>query len=118
MSRRIKLSVVACLLGGLSVLSALPQLLDGARASAEGAARRQTAPTAATDDCLNVPPLPLPSSFLPARLPQFQEQLARFLQCRQYAKMKWAEDKGVRDTRPYVGGAYYGVHPAVKIYYS
>src|SRR5215204_121421 len=118
MSRRIKLSVVACLLGGLSVLSSLPQLLDGARTSAEGAARRQTPPTAATDDCLNVPPLPLPSTFLPARLPLFQEQLARFLHCRRYAGLSWAEDKGVRDTGPYVGGSYYGVHPAVKIYYS
>src|SRR5829696_716392 len=117
MSRRIKLSVVACLLCGLSVLSALPQMLDGARTSAKVAAGRQTAPTAA-DDCLNVPPLPLPSTFLPARLPQFQEQLARFLQCRQYANLKWAEDKGVRDTGPYVNGSYYGVHPAVKIYYS
>ncbi len=118
MSRRVKLFVVACLLGGVSVLSSLPQLLDGARTSAKAAAGQQPAPAAAEDDCQNVPPLPLPSTFLPARLPQFQEQLARFLQCRQYAKLGWAEDKGVRDTGPYVSGAYYGVHPAVKIYYS
>src|SRR5215207_9729984 len=116
MSRRIKLWVLAGLLGGVSVLSALPRLLDGARAAA--AAGQQPAAAAASEDCQNVPPLPLPSTFLPARLPQFQEQLARFLQCRQYANLKWAEDKGVRDTGPYVGGSYYGVHPAVKIYYS
>lgn len=118
MSRRVKLFVLACLLGGVSVLSALPQLLDGARTSAKVKAGQQTAPTAAEGDCLNVPLPPLPSTFLPARLPQYQEQLARFLQCRQYAKLGWAEDKGVRDTGPYVSGAYYGVHPAVKIYYS
>ena len=111
MSRRIKLYVLACLLGGVSVLSALPQLLDGARAAA---AVNSSAP----DDCQNIPPLPLPSTFLPARMPLYQEQLTRFLKCREYAKLKWAEDKGVRDTGPYVSGSYYGVHPAVKIYYS
>src|SRR5215212_10127432 len=117
MSRRIKLLVLACLLAGISVLSALPKLLEGARAAA---AENNPAPAearqqpAAEGDCQNVPPLPLPSTFLPARLPQYQEQLARFLQCRQYTKLNWAEDKKVRDTGPYVGGAYYGVHPAVK----
>ncbi|MBV9926924.1 MAG: cytochrome P460 family protein [Acidobacteria bacterium] len=111
MSRRIKLLVLACLLGGCSILSALPQMLGGARA-------QQPVAKAAEDDCRNVPALPLPSTFLPARMPQYQEQLARFLQCRQYTKLGWAEDKGVRDTGPYVKGSYYGVHPAVKIYYS
>jgi hypothetical protein len=114
--RRIKLCVLACLLGGVSVLSALPRLLDGARTSAKVAARQQ--PSAAEGDCRNVAPLPLPSTFLPARLPLFQEQLTRFLRCRQYAKLGWAGDKGVRDTGPYVNGSYYGVHPAVKIFYS
>jgi hypothetical protein len=108
------------------ILSALPQLLDaaqaaaagGMRAPADGAGGRQTAHAAAPGDCQNVAPLPPPSSFLPGRLPAFQEQLARFLQCRQYAKLDWSEDKGVRDTGPYVNRNYYGVHPAVKIYYS
>jgi hypothetical protein len=124
MSHRIKLCILTCLLGGVSALSALPQLLNTTRAGAgmpaptRGASAWQPAPTAAPDDCRNVPLLPLPSSFLPARLPVFQEQLARFLQCRQYAKLDWAEDKGVRDTGPYVNQTYYGVHPAVKIYYS
>ncbi|HWS85851.1 MAG TPA: cytochrome P460 family protein [Pyrinomonadaceae bacterium] len=108
MSRRVKLSVLACLLCGVSALSALPQLLDAARAQGPAAA----------SDCQNVPPLPLPSTFLPARMAQYQEQLARFLQCRQYTKMNWAEDKGVRDTGPFVNNNSYGVHPAVKIYYS
>lgn len=124
MSRRIKLWVLACLLLGVLVLCALPHLLDASRAAAAagrpapagGAGAQQ--PAAAPDECRNVPLLPLPSTFLPARLPQFQEQLARFLQCRQYTKLGWAEDKRVRDTGPYVSGASYGVHPAVKIYYS
>ncbi|MDQ3743922.1 MAG: cytochrome P460 family protein [Acidobacteriota bacterium] len=126
MSRRIKLWVLACSLGGVLVLSALPQLLGGARAAAaagehdltNGAGVQQPGAASASDDCRSVPALPLPSSFLPARLPAFQEQLTRFLQCRQYAKLGWAEDKGVRDTGPYVEQTYYGVHPAVKIYYS
>jgi Cytochrome P460 len=126
MSRRIKLWVLACSLGGVLVLSVLSYLPDGARAveaagktaSTNSAGVQQPGSSAAPDDCRNVPVLPLPSTFLPARLPAFQEQLARFLQCRQYAKLEWAEDKGVRDTGPYVGGNYYGVHPAVKIYYS
>ena len=112
MSRRFKLLFVASLLCGLSFLSALPQMLDGARADA-AAQQPHAAP-----DCGNVPPLPLPSTFLPARMPQFQEQLARFLQCKQYAKPGWAEDKGIRDTGPFFNNNHYGVHPAVKIYYS
>src|SRR5215213_9672286 len=115
MSRRIKLLILACLLGGLSILSALPQLLDSARAAAAG---QQPTSTTTADNCRNVPPLPLPSTFLPAGMSLFQEQLARFLQCKQYAKPDWAEDKGVRDTGQYVSGSYYGVHPAVKIYSS
>ncbi len=126
MSRRIKRWVLACFLVGVSVLSALPYLLDAARAAAAGekptltnnASARQARPAAASDNCENLPPLPLPSTFLPARLSLFQEQLTRFLQCRQYTKLNWAEDKGLRDTGPYIDGSYYGVHPAVKIYYS
>lgn len=125
MSGRIKLLVLACFLGGV-LSSTLPHLLVAARAAAaaskhaatSGAGGQQAAPAAAPDVCQKAPPLPLPSSFLPGRLPAFQEQLARFLQCRQYAKLDWAEDKGVRDTGPYVEQNYYGVHPAVKIYYS
>lgn len=121
MSRRIKLWVLACFLG-VVMISALSQMLDAAQAAAsggmhapaDGAGAQQATPS----DCQNVAPLPLPSSFLPGRMPAFQEQLARFLQCRQYAKLEWAEDKGVRDTGPYVNQSYYGVHPAVKIYYS
>ena len=62
--------------------------------------------------------LPLPSSFLPARLSQFQAQLKTFLVDGKYRTLKWCEDKKLRDTGPFVNGVSYGVHPTVKIYYS
>jgi cytochrome P460 len=62
--------------------------------------------------------LPLPSSFLPARLPEFQAQLKTFLTSGKYKNLKWCEDKKLRDTGPFVNGVSYGVHPTVKIYYS
>jgi hypothetical protein len=62
--------------------------------------------------------LPLPSSFLPARLPEFQAQLKSFLSSGKYRTLKWCEDKKLRDTGPFVNGVSYGVHPTVKIYYS
>ena len=62
--------------------------------------------------------LPLPSSFLPANLPKFQGVLKGFLTSGKYRKLNWCEDKGLRDTGPYVNNTSYGVHPTVKIYYS
>jgi hypothetical protein len=62
--------------------------------------------------------LPLPSTFLPDRLPKFQERLTEFLEKRYYLELGWCEDKGLRDTGPYINGKLYGVHPTVKIYYS
>jgi mono/diheme cytochrome c family protein len=63
-------------------------------------------------------PLPLPSSFLPERLPEFQKILTKFLQGGDYLKLGWSEDKGLRDTGPFINGKSLGVHPTVKIYYS
>jgi len=62
--------------------------------------------------------LPLPSSFLPAKLPEFQTQLKSFLTSGKYKTLNWCEDKKLRDTGPFVNNVSYGVHPAVKIYYS
>jgi hypothetical protein len=62
--------------------------------------------------------LPLPSGFLPARLPEFQAQLKSFLTSGKYRTLNWCEDKKLRDTGPFVNGTSYGVHPTVKIYYS
>ena len=75
---------------------------------------------AQTSPCANAPEsgLPLPSTFLPARLPQFQAQLKSFLTSGKYRTLKWCEDKALRDTGPFVNGVSYGVHPTVKIYYS
>ncbi|HEU4795990.1 MAG TPA: cytochrome P460 family protein, partial [Pyrinomonadaceae bacterium] len=74
----------------------------------------QTSPCANGDES----GLALPSSFLPARLPEFQAQLKSFLSSGKYRTLKWCEDKELRDTGPFVNGASYGVHPTVKIYYS
>jgi len=62
--------------------------------------------------------LPLPSSFLPNRLPDFQSRVKDFLVSGKYRKLTWCEDKALRDTGPFVNGVSYGVHPTVKIYYS
>ncbi len=62
--------------------------------------------------------LPLPSSFLPAKLADFQTQLKSFLTDGKYKNLKWCEDKKLRDTGPFVNNVSYGVHPTVKIYYS
>lgn len=62
--------------------------------------------------------LPLPSTFLPERLPEFQKILSDFLQHGDYLRLGWNEDKGLRDTGPFINQKPYGVHPTVKIYYS
>src|SRR5204863_7327725 len=63
-------------------------------------------------------PLPLPSTFLPERLPEFQKILTKFLQGGDYQRLGWSEDKGLRDTGPFIRNFSFGVHPTVKIYYS
>ncbi|HZN07924.1 MAG TPA: cytochrome P460 family protein [Pyrinomonadaceae bacterium] len=78
------------------------------------AAKGQTSPCANGQES----GLPLPSSFLPARLPEFQAQLKTFLTNGKYRTLKWCEDKTLRDTGPFINGTSYGVHPTVKIYYS
>ncbi len=60
--------------------------------------------------------LPLPSSM---PLPEYESLLYKFILERKYdIKLHWDVDKGVRDTGPWIEGKYYGVHPAVRIYYS
>src|SRR5688572_19533898 len=48
--------------------------------------------------------LPLPSSFLPNRLPDFQARVKDFLVGVRYTKLSWCEDKALRDTGPFVNG--------------
>ena len=59
--------------------------------------------------------LPLPSS-LP--LDAYERQLYNFLGARRYEALGWVKDKRVRDTGAFINGTYYGVHPAVRIFYS
>ncbi len=78
------------------------------------AAQAQMSPCASGDES----GLPLPSGFLPARMPAFQAELKSFLSSGKYRTLNWCEDKRLRDTGPFVNGVSYGVHPTVKIYYS
>ena len=59
--------------------------------------------------------LALPSS---VPLVDYETKLYTWILERNYTKLGWAVDKGVRDTGPFIDGAYYGTHPAVRIYYS
>ncbi len=59
--------------------------------------------------------LPLPST-LP--LLDYEAELYPFIADRTFAKENWTRDKSWRDTGPFVLGTPYGVHPAVRIYYS
>lgn len=70
---------------------------------------------ARADDPGRPSPLPLPSS-LP--IADYEAQLFKFLNDRQYKALGWTSDKRVRDTGPFINGKYYGTHPAVFIYYS
>ncbi|HMX29737.1 MAG TPA: hypothetical protein PKC13_29395, partial [Blastocatellia bacterium] len=60
-------------------------------------------------------PLPSPTSLSPD---EFHDKLLAFLESREYANLKWCEDKRVRDTGPWIDGMSYGVHPSVKVFYS
>jgi hypothetical protein len=68
-------------------------------------------------DCRNgrADSLPAPNSLL---LQDYERVLYDFILRRKYADLKWCVDKRVRDTGPWIEGTYYGVHPAVRIYYS
>ncbi|KMK65731.1 cytochrome P460 family protein [Puniceibacterium sp. IMCC21224] len=59
--------------------------------------------------------LPLPSD-LP--LLDYESALYPFIAERDFAVLGWTRDKSWRDTGPFVLGTSYGVHPAVRIYYS
>jgi hypothetical protein len=82
------------------------------------AARQSTARSAADPvnrDFGRAHSLPLPSTL---SVTQFEEKLFEFLNNREYHKLGWLRDKSVRDTGSYIGGKYYGTHPAVRVYYS
>lgn len=51
-------------------------------------------------------------------LRDYEKVLYDFILRRKYDALDWCVDKRVRDTGPWIEGTYYGVHPAVRIYYS
>lgn len=59
--------------------------------------------------------LPLPCS-LP--LADYERVLYTWINDREYDRLGWEHDRLVRDTGPFVLGANYGTHPAVRVYYS
>ncbi len=59
--------------------------------------------------------LPRPSA---TPVAEFEEKLFAFLNSREYVRLGWRHDKGVRDTGPLIQGKSYGTHPAVRVYYS
>lgn len=60
-------------------------------------------------------PLPPPSE---TPLLDYEALLYPFVAERRFADLGWTRDKAWRDTGPFVLDANYGVHPAVRIYYS
>ena len=63
--------------------------------------------------------LPLPSAFSKNNDPAaFQRVLSDFLTKDSYETLGWCADKSVRDTGPFINGAYYGTHPVVRVWYS
>ncbi|HEY3055870.1 MAG TPA: hypothetical protein VGK31_08070, partial [Thermoanaerobaculia bacterium] len=63
--------------------------------------------------------LPLPSTYSTNNDPAaFPALLANFLRAGTYEKLGWCEDKTVRDTGPWLNNAYFGTHPAVRVWYS
>ncbi len=54
----------------------------------------------------------------PLYLQDYERVLYDFILRRKYVDLHWCVDKKVRDTGPWIEKTYYGVHPAVRIYYS
>lgn len=48
----------------------------------------------------------------------YEKKFFKFVLDRDYAKLGWCMDKKIRDTGPFAKGTYFGVHPAVRMYYS
>ena len=59
--------------------------------------------------------LPLPHTL---SLQDYERQFYTFLRERKYDQLGWKRDKKVRDTGPYIEGTNYGIHLAVRCFYS
>jgi hypothetical protein len=70
-------------------------------------------------NAMDVPPdLKLPATLPPGEPVDFEQKVRSYLGSLKYRELKWCEDVSMRDTGPYIKGAYYGTHPAVRVYYS
>src|SRR5258708_2172219 len=73
--------------------------------------------------CSKALPVP-PELRIPANLPvkgepfDFEKQVRAYFGTLAYRNLGWCQDKWVRDTGPYLDSAYYGTHPAARIFYS
>ena len=117
----IKLLVLTGLILSLIAFLYLPDLIAGQNAFAatsKPAMMQQAGVLSSPCEGALESGLPLPSTFLPNKLPEFQAQVKTFLTSSRYRKLHWCEDKALRDTGPFINGVSYGVHPTVKIYYS
>ena len=116
MHTSIKSVTLACFLCALVYLIG-PSFGEGSRIHADSYASPAPQNDMKTAQCPDAreSSLPLPSSMSPD---DFHDKLLAFLQNTEYAKLQWCEDKGVRDTGPYVNSEYLGTHPAVRVYYS
>jgi len=107
-----RIRCIAAATGAIALVLAVLHVSGLTRSEAIGV---PTSAEAATKDFGRSADLPLPST-LP--LPQYEEKLFAFLNSREYVKLGWATDKGIRDTGSFIDGKYLGTHPAVRIYYS
>src|SRR5687768_15356050 len=105
-------SLAVCVVAVIAV-ALLPRLL--ARAASVAIVEQQAVDLPAYCAGAEDHSLPLPTSLTPDA---FHDRLLAFLQNTEYMSLNWCVDKGVRDTGPFVNGAYLGTHPAVRIYYS
>ena len=95
----------------LAIAAALFQAPVQAQQAADSADTNQAGATASPQPS----GLPLPSA-LP--LLDYEAKLYPFIAERRYVDLGWRPDKAWRDTGPFVLKTSYGVHPAVRIYYS
>ena len=120
MPRSVKLLVLVISIVGLPALPGVSEVIGQKASVNTNKPAMMQKVDVLTSPCEKAPEsgLPLPSSFLPNKLPDFQAQVKTFLTSGKYRNLRWCEDKALRDTGPFINGVSYGVHPTVKIYYS
>src|SRR5437016_4970932 len=85
--------------------------------------RPANAQTGIPNPCPNAKPIP-EVLHLPADLPvsgedfKYEEEVLSYLNSLDYRRLGWCEDKGVRDTGPFINNLAAIVHPGVRIFYS